>query len=127
MPRDIDVLVVDEDPDVLELTEAFLERESDRIAVTTEQSARAALDLVAEDSFDCVVSDFRMPEMDGLELFDRVSEANPGLPFLLFSAVTDDETAARAREVGVTAFVEKGAGTDHYTDLAERIETAADR
>jgi len=122
MGGDIDVLVVDEDPDVLELTETFLERESDQLSVTTEQSAQAAIDRVAEESFDCVVSDFRMPEMDGIELFEVIHDANPRLPFFLFSAVSDDETAAKAREAGVTAFVRKGVGTSHYEDLAERIE-----
>jgi CheY-like chemotaxis protein len=122
----IRVLVVDEDEDVLELTETFLERESDVLSVLTEPSATTALDRVGEEDIDCVVSDYRMPEMDGLELFDAVRERNGDVPFFLLTAATDDDTLDSAEAAGVTGFVQKGAGTDHYTDLAERIVAAVD-
>lgn len=126
MGGSIDVLVVDEDPDVLELTGTFLERESDRISVETEASAIAAIERIDDREFDCIVSDFRMPEMNGLELFETVDEEYPDLPFFLFSAAADSEEGERAREAGVDDFVQKGVGTDHYTELAELIEDAVD-
>jgi len=125
MAGPIRVLVVDENPDVLELTGTFLRRESDRLAVETETSATAARDRVAEGEFDCVVSDFRMPEMDGLELFEAVRETDPDIPFLLFTAAADRETSEAARSAGVTGFVRKGAGTEHYAELATLIAEAA--
>jgi CheY-like chemotaxis protein len=124
MGGSIRVLVVDEDKDVLELTEMFLERESDALTVLPEPSAKTALDRVANEQIDCLVSDFRMPEMNGLELFDAVREQGGDPPFFLLTAATDDETLEKAREAGVTGLVQKGAGTDHYTDLAERIVAA---
>ena len=122
MDASIRVLVVDEDQDVLGLTEAFLERESDAIAVETEQSAREALDRIADGDFDCVVSDYRMPGMDGMDLFEAVRDEDPSLPFVLFSAAVDESTATEAEDAGVTAFVEKGIGTDHYSEIAATIE-----
>ncbi len=125
MAGPIRVLVVDEDPDVLELTETFLRRASDRIAVETETSASAALDRVADGAVDCVVSDFRMPAMDGLELFEAIRETDSDLPFFLFTAAADRETSEAARSAGVTGFVRKGAGTEHYDELADLITDAA--
>lgn len=122
----IRVLVVDEDEDVLELTETFLERESEALTVLPEPSAKTALDRVGEEDVDCVVSDFRMPEMDGLELFGAVRERDVDVPFFLLTAATDDETLDSAREAGVTGLIQKGAGTDHYTDLANRIVDAVE-
>jgi len=122
----IRVLVVDEDPDVVELTGVFLERKSDCIEVTAITDPTTALDHVADGDYDCVVSDLRMPEMDGLELFEAVRETNPAMPFFLFSAVDDDRAGKEAREAGVTGFVQKGAGTEHYTELVEGIEAAVD-
>ena len=122
----IRVLVVDEDKDVLELTETFLEREADALTVFPEPSAKAALDRVSDDDIDCVVSDFRMPEMDGLELFDAVRERHSDIPFFLLTAATDDETLDSARDAGVTGLIQKGAGTDHYTDLAAQIVDSVD-
>jgi DNA-binding NtrC family response regulator len=126
MGDDIRVLVVDEDEDVLELTEAFLERESDAISVATERSASAAADRVRDEPFDCVVSDYRMPEMDGLELFAAVEDYDSALPFFLLTASAGAETAADAAAAGVTGFVQKGAGTDHYAELAADIEAAVE-
>ncbi|WP_302081319.1 response regulator [Salinibaculum rarum] len=121
MDDDIRVLVVDEDRDVLELTETFLERESATLTVLTEQSASDAVDRIFDEDIDCVVSDYRMPGMDGLELFEAVRDRTGDLPFFLLTAAADEETVERAESAGVTGFIEKGAGTDHYTDLANRI------
>jgi DNA-binding NtrC family response regulator len=120
----IDVLVVDEDPDLLDLTGTFLERESDRIGVETERSAREAIGRIDEEGFDCVVSDLRMPEMDGVALFETVAEGHPDLPFFIFSAAADSDHAARAMAAGVNECVQKGAGTEHYRELVELIEDA---
>jgi DNA-binding NtrC family response regulator len=123
---DIRVLVVDEDEDVLDLTETFLERESDRLEVITERSGEAAMERVADGDVDCVVSDYRMPGMDGMELFEAVRERRSSLPFVLFSAAVDRETVTEAEAAGVTAFIQKGTGTDHYEEIADTIETAVD-
>ncbi len=122
MTDTIEVLVVDEDEDVLELTETFLERASDALAVETATSGGEALDRV--DGVDCVVSDYRMPGMDGMDLFEAVRERRPGVPFLLFSAAVEAETVSAAEEAGVTAFVQKGTGTEHYEEMASIIEDA---
>jgi DNA-binding NtrC family response regulator len=118
----IRVLVVDEDEDVLDLTETFLEREHDAIVVETESDPEEAAVRVGNDDIDCVVSDYRMPGMDGIDLFEAVRDQDPSLPFLLFSAAVDESTTAEVEDAGVTAFVEKGIGTDHYSEIAATIE-----
>jgi len=126
MAEEIDVLLVDEDTEMLELTETFLNRESDRIAVTTEQSANAAVERAREEGFDCVVSDFRMPEMDGATLCNRVHESDPDLPVFLFTAATDEDVSEQVGDADVVDVIRKGTGTDHYADLAAGIEDAVD-
>ncbi len=126
MTDTIRVLVVDEDEDVLELTQTFLERTSDRLSVETATSGREALDHLETHEVDSVVSDYRMPGMDGMELFDAVRERGLSLPFLLFSAAVEEETVTTAEEAGVTAFVQKGTGTEHYDEMAALIEDAVD-
>jgi len=125
MGERIRVLLVDEDPDVLELTETFLEREDEDIEVLTERSGSAALEVLEGEAVDCVVSDYRMPEMDGLELHEAVTDREP-LPFFLFTASADRETTEAGEAAGVTGVVQKGAGTDHYARLAERIRAAVE-
>lgn len=122
----IEVLVVDEEPEILELTATFLERESDRIEVTTEQSAPAAVERITDEAFDAVVSDLKMPEMDGLELLASVRETVPGLPVFILSGAGTEEDRQRAAEAGASGYVQKRAGVEHYADLAEQIEAAVD-
>ena len=122
------VLVVDEDPDTLEVLELFLEREGDRIEVTTERDPNVAIDRATSESIDCVVSDYRMPGLDGVELCAAVRETDSGseIPFFLFTGVTDEAAHETAETAGVTGVVHKGAGTDHFAELAERIEAAVE-
>ena len=126
MESAIEVLVVDEDEDMLELTETFLERESDAIEVTTEKRPPEAAEQAGNGKFDCVVTDLRMPEMDGIELCYQLREQRPDLPVFLFTAADSADIEAKDGSAELTGVVQKGTGTDHYTDLADQIESAAE-
>lgn len=121
----ISVLVVDEDAAVLDLTATFLERVDPDLEVLTEADPAAAIERVAEGTVDCVVSDYRMPDMDGLELYEAMVAERP-IPFVLVSAAVDDDVRDAGEAAGVTAVIEKDAGTEHYTRLAEEIRAAVD-
>jgi CheY-like chemotaxis protein len=120
----IDVLVVDEEEDMLELTETFLRRESGRIAVTTERDPTAAATRAVEEGFDCVVTDLRMPRIDGIELCERVHDRQPELPCFLFTAADRETVDTRTNGDELAGVVRKGTGTDHYGELAALIEDA---
>ncbi|MFC6988432.1 response regulator [Haloplanus sp. GCM10025708] len=127
MPGSIQVLHVDDEPGFAELTAAYLERENDRIEVVTEPSARAGLDALGSRDVDCIVSDHDLPEMDGVEFLEAVREDDAELPFILFTGRGSEEVASRAISAGVTDYLQKGSGTDHYALLANRIENAVER
>lgn len=122
MGMEIPVLVVDEERDMLDLTETFLERESDQIVVTTEQNPATAVERAGE--FDCLVTDLRMPKMDGVELCEAVHEQYPETPVFLFTAAEAEDIQADG--VDLAGVVQKGTGTDHYTELAELIQAAVE-
>lgn len=126
MASDIEVLVVDEDEDMLDLTQTFLERESDEISVTTEKRPPEAAERAGSGEFDCVVSDLRMPEMDGIELCQQLREQRPDLPVFLFTAADYADIEGTEGSEELTGVVQKGTGTDHYADLAEQIQTAVE-
>ncbi|RLM89929.1 response regulator [Haloarcula sp. Atlit-7R] len=116
----IEVLLVDEDVDVLEIVGTFLGQE-DGFEITTEADPEAALDLATDGGFDAVVSDYKMPRLDGIELCAALRENGVDIPFLLFTAREHDDVADAATENGVTAVVQKGTGTEQYGVLADRI------
>jgi PAS domain S-box-containing protein len=125
MSAAIDVLHVDDDPSVLDLTEAFLERELDAVAVTSVTDPEAALDRLEADSFDCVVSDYDMPPMDGLEFFDALRDRHRTLPFVLYTGKGSEEIASQALNAGVTGYFQKG-GPEQLRRLANRVDQAVE-
>ena len=123
----IDVLHVDDNVDLAEMVARSLEREDSRLAVTTEQGAAAALDRLAGGTFDCVVSDYEMPRMDGLEFFGAVRERHPDVPFILFTGKGSEAVAGEAVSAGVTDYLQKESSTEQYRLLANRITNAVDQ
>lgn len=119
----IDVLCVDDEPDSADLTAMRLERIDDRFAVETATSARDGLAYIEENAIDCVVSDYKMPGMDGLEFFERVREKYPRLPFVLFTGRGSPSVADDAASKGITEYLEKSED-DRYESLAEQIRNA---
>jgi PAS domain S-box-containing protein len=119
------VLVVDDEPGLADLTAEYLRRIREEFSITTATSATDGLELVRDDAeFDCVVSDYNMPKMDGLELLEAVREENTSLPFILYTEKGSEEIASEAISAGVTDYLQKETGTDHYEVLAKRIENA---
>ena len=104
---------------------AQLERECGRFSVTSTSSPGEVLDSL--DVVDCLVSGYRIPEMNGMELLQAVRQTHPELPVILFVAGGSEEVACEAITHDVTEYVRKGE-TDAVATLAARIEGAvADR
>jgi DNA-binding NtrC family response regulator len=122
----VDVLCVDDEPDGADLTAIRLERIDERFSVETATSARAGLAYIEENTVDCVVSDYKMPDIDGLAFFERVREKYPRLPFVLFTGRGSAAVADDARSRGVTDYLEKDAD-DRYEVLADQIRNAVEK
>jgi PAS domain S-box-containing protein len=121
--RSIDVLCVDDEPAVAEQLAETLESADDRVRGLAETDPSVALDRV--DGVDCVVSDYRMDGLTGLEVLQRVRERHPDLPFVLFTGEGSESIAAEAIAAGVTQYVPRGAGD--WTDvLVERVLEAVE-
>ncbi len=123
MGSPVRVLYVDADTDAADEAATRLEREDGRFTVEATASATAGLDRLDAD-FDCVVSEYALPDTDGLGFFDAVREEYPDVPFVLFTGAGSEAVAAEAVDAGVTSYVRKRDGTGQYGDLAERVREA---
>jgi len=101
------VLFVDDEPGVRRLVTVALDRL--HAEGTVEASPAAALRLVegAPDGFDVVVTDFRMPEMDGQELFRRIQVVAPTLPVVITSGYAEDSRVRDCLAAGASGFLAK--------------------
>lgn len=120
----IQVLHTDDNTNFLDLTATYLERESDQLNIETRESVDEALEYLTSNSIDCIVSDYEMPEKDGIEFLRAVRRNYPDKPFILFTGKGGEEIAGEAISAGVTDYLRKG-GTEKYELLANRIERAA--
>jgi len=122
----LSVLHVDDDADLGALVKLNLERAEEAFDVSTETDPQLALERIrGEEPFDCVISDYNMPRMDGIELLDAVRSTHPELPFLLFSSEETASIAAEMIRAGLTDYLKKGIGSEQYTMLVRRVEHAA--
>lgn len=126
-PTEIDVLHVDDEPELADLVAIFLEREDDRIAVHTATTPETGLKILNSTDIDCIVSDYDMPERNGIELLQDVREDYPNLPFILYTGKGSEELASRAISNGVTDYLQKCNGTEQYVLLANRIDNAVSK
>jgi PAS domain S-box-containing protein len=126
-PGTISVLCVDDDPDFVDVTARMLQLRNDAIETTAVTSATEGLAALAERPYDCVVSDYDMPETDGLEFLNAVRDRCPDLPFVLFTGKGSEEIASEAIRAGVSDYIQKGVGRERYDLLTRRVENAASR
>ena len=122
--QEIQILHVDDDPSITDLTGTFLERDDERFTVETATSADEGLENITDSPPDCVVSDYNMPGTDGIEFLQAVREEYPDLPFILFTGKGSETVASDAIAAGVTDYLQKESGTEQYELLANRIRNA---
>jgi len=122
----IRILHVDDESDQQLMTKTFLKTFDPELQVESASSGEEALQLLKEQPFDCIVSDYQMPQMDGIELARRVREFSP-VPFIIYTGHGSEEVAEMAFSVGVDDYLRKEHGPAHYQVLVNRIRTAVQR
>ena len=116
------VLLVDDEK---EFVEALSERMTNRgMDVSTSLSAREALKKIEQESYDAVVLDLMMPEMDGIEVLKIIREKKPELQIILLTGHGTIEKGIEAMKLGAMDFIEKPAD---ITVLSEKIKKAQAR
>lgn len=103
------MLVVDDVPEILDLFRGFARRiHRVPVALTTEVNSRRALDLVAENRYDLVVSDFRMRQVDGIEVLRAARISNPNGRRILMTGYNEvPASLERVREASIDAYIQK--------------------
>ena len=101
------LLIVDDEKDLLDGLKRILPYELENTSIEVSSSPTNALELVRRDSYDLILMDVRMPEMDGLELLQRVKKTDPGTTIIMMTAYGNIETAVQAIKMGAYDFITK--------------------
>jgi DNA-binding NtrC family response regulator len=124
IPQPTSVLVIDDNADLAENIAEILE--DCGVDVHLAADAKQALDCFDARKWSLVVTDVRMPGVDGLELLSLIKERSPGTPVLVMTGFADRDTIARAHHSGALAVVHKPLDLDAFLELVERIAEAED-
>lgn len=99
------ILVVDDDQSFRLLIGKHLKKEG--YNVTFAENGINALQILKEESFDVIISDQQMPEMDGIELLSKINNLYPDIPFIMLTAFGDIKKAVSAVKLGAYDYLEK--------------------
>jgi CheY-like chemotaxis protein len=122
----ITVLYVDDEPDLLELGKLFLE-EKGTFAITTTESGSSALEILRHSTFDAIISDFQMPEMNGIALLRQIRTTSD-IPFILFTGRGREGVVIDAINSGADFYLQKGGDPQsQFAELGHKIIRAVSR
>ena len=99
------ILVVDDDRGMQDVLDIMLSRAGYKVA--TADDGAAALDIIGKKKFDLVITDLKMPRVDGIDLLKGIKETAPGTAVILLTAFASGETALAAMREGAYDYVEK--------------------
>jgi PAS domain S-box-containing protein len=114
------ILLVDDDAALLDALPEALRLRMDGIAIDTSDSALGALERISEVDYDAIVSDIKMPGMDGLALLHEIRELRPRTPTLMITGHGERDLAVQALRGGAYDFVQKPIDRDYFVASLER-------
>jgi two-component system, sensor histidine kinase and response regulator len=110
----VSVLIVDDDLALLEALPEALRLRMGGVTVETADSAAAALARMADRNYDVIVTDIRMPGMDGLKLLEEIRTRQPDTPTLIITGHGDNDLVVHALRGGARDFIEKPIDRDYF-------------
>jgi PAS domain S-box-containing protein len=114
------ILIVDDDEALLEALPEALRIRMNGIQIDTSQTALDALELIRAVDYDAIVSDIKLPGMDGLALMTEIKDVRPGTPTLLITGHGEHDLAVQALRGGAYDFVQKPIDRDYFVASLER-------
>ena len=122
----LSVLLIDDEPALLEVMKPFIER-SGEMSVQTVPSAIEALKILPEKSFDAIIVDYNMPEINGIAFLKILRSKGDTTPVIIFTGAGHERTAIDAINYGANFFLQKDDDPQkQFHELCEMVKTAAE-
>ena len=121
------ILLVDDDPDLLEVYRDTLALLPSQPEVHTAPSGARAMAMLEADSYRLLISDLKMPKMDGLQLLSVVRRKFPELRTVVLTSMSDENFRSRVYSLGVDLYWHKPGSEQEMTQFLECMESLLGR
>ena len=116
------ILVVDDEEDILTSLQSLFELSLDDVKVVTADSGIEALKVLDKQKVDVIITDYKMPGLNGLDFLRKADASAPGVPRILITAFPDLDIAMRAiNEAGIENFVTKPFQPDRVVEVVRSV------
>ena len=126
MSRQVKIAIVDDHPLFMIGTRMAMMPFYDLNLIRTFSSGKSFLESMPEFMPEAVLLDIIMPEMNGLQVAQRLKDEYPDVKILILSAETDEDTVLKAMEIGVDGFISKASQPEEIYNAIETILAGAD-
>ncbi|MFB6298385.1 MAG: response regulator [Salinirussus sp.] len=116
------VLFVDDEPALTDLAQLHMKKHHQELSIRAATSTEYAKQLLTNESFECIVSDYEMPDGGAAELLSIVRAGDRSVPFVVLSRWEESEIPAEQRPAGIDAWMQKETGVDQYHRLGELVK-----
>lgn len=113
------ILVLDDEQIVLDSVTRILEEEN--FEVKTCRKGQEAVEMLKEGGFDILITDLKMPGMDGLQAMEAMTEVDPDLSMIMFTAYSTVDSAVKAMKLGAVDYIRKPFTPDQLVDLVKKV------
>jgi len=117
--KDYNILIIDDEKSQRDILSGYLKKKG--FNVFTAESGRDGIKIVGENIIDIILSDYKMPEMTGIEVLENVLKINPEINFVMITAYGTVENAVKAMQLGAYNYISKPVDLDELDLLLERI------
>jgi len=124
----VKILLVDDEEDLLTATKLYLENVEKNLQVIPVSSVRSAMNLIRKESFEIIISDYQMPEKNGLEFLADLRAEEYNIPFIIFTGRGREEIAIQALNLGADYYLQKGGDVrSQFSELINLIKKTIER
>lgn len=122
--RTLDILVVDDEELILSLVKEILKSRGHTVRIAI--SGQKALEALAERPTELVITDIRMPGMDGFDLGMRIRQSNPNVRIALITGYFSEHSQGSADEIGIEEIVKKPFKSFELLEMVDRVSRSID-
>ena len=121
------VLYIDDQQDLLNIGKIFLEK-SGEISADICSDPKKAFDHLTTRNYDAIISDYEMPEIDGITLLKNIRQRGCNTPFIIFTGKGREEVVIDALNSGADFYLQKGgAPKPQFAELSHKVRQAVRR